>query len=254
MCYNFCAKFFGGVDDMKKAILLVMVAVYVMVSVEPVFAAYTNGAGYGEDYSAYSKAKRAKADAFFKKVEILRDDVAILAEKIAKYNKPVFEVALTKQERELGGDFQIFWNRVWVKDKTICIGVAGRDKKFFADYLITSDPNLLFAGGIRVGASTKVVERIFADTMSNMGVVKGNTITVSGPPQEGPDGLEPIVRLTCVNGIITEITYGCIYGEITGNISKKTVEFANKHARQMGLADIINIEHRPKIRDSFYYR
>ena len=227
-------KIFGGVDEMKKAVLLVMIAVCMMVSVEPVFAAYTDGAGYGEDYSAYSKAKRAKADAFFKKIGVLRDDVEKLADKIVKYNKPAFEGELPKSERAIGNDF-ILWNRVWVKDNTIVIGCAGRDKKFYAFYLITSDPNFTFSGGIRVGASTKVVERFFADTMNNMGVVKGKTVVVSGPPQEGPDAY-PIVQFTCVNGIITEITYG--FFNLTYAVSKKALNFANNHARQMGLSTL----------------
>lgn len=136
---------------MKKVTLWVLVALCLIMSAESVFAAYN---AYSEN-----KAIQADAEAFFRKADVLMKDVRRLANKIAKNNKPAFEAKLTK--REIGSD--ILWNRVYAKDKTLVFAFAGKNKAFEGVYLVTSDPNFVFSGGIRVGASTKVLERFFSE-------------------------------------------------------------------------------------------
>lgn len=160
-------------------------------------------------------------------------------------NKPAFEAKLTKQEGDAyPGMIPIVWNRVWAKDKTLVFGFAAKNKIFDAIYLATSDPNFVFSGGIRVGASTKVLENFFSDTIHNIGTVKGNTIIVNGPHWEGPDD-NSIVQITCKNGVITEIVFNWSYstnfvaGSADGFIfSQKALDFANKQAQQMGLSGL----------------
>lgn len=229
---------------MKKFMLWVMVAVCVMMSVEPVSAAYTS-----ERLSRITNRKEAKTYEnkwmkFEDKISSLAKDVGKLADKIAMYNKHVFETKLTKKERQyyewdntkpsLSGTI---WNRVWKKGNTIVFGGAGKDKKFTAYFFKTSDPELIFAGGIRVGASVKVLENYFGDTLTNIGTVKGNITTISGPMQES-EFWEPAISIKCINGVVTEIFYDGVGNDDNGCLSKQAVDFANKQARQMGFSGI----------------
>lgn len=224
---------------MKKIALWVMVAVCVVMGVEPIFAAYSN---YSEN-----KAEMAKIESFNKKMEALVEEVEGLASKIAAYNKPVFEVKLAKKERQHydeGDDVPslspVQWNRVWAKGKTIVLGAAKKDKKFWAHFFKTSDPGIVFSNGIRVGASVNVLERYFRDTMKNIGYVKGKNIIICGPYYGESDVMAPTVSIVCQNGIITEIHYDIAagYGGDGGAWSNKALDFANKQARQMGFSGI----------------
>ncbi len=122
-------------------------------------------------------------------------------------------------------------------------GSAGKDKKFKVIRLITANPDFIFSGGIRVGASTEVLERFFADTMNNMGIIKGKTVIVNGPHWETTD-FNSVIQVSCVNGIITEIMFNRDYGfslvenSIYYDISKGALDFANKQARQLGLSEL----------------
>lgn len=229
---------------MKKFILWVMVAVCVVVSVKPVVAAYTS-----EGLSRIKDRKEAKVyenkwQKFEDKISSLAKDVGKLANNIAMYNKHVFETKLTKKEQQyyeldntkpsLSG---IMWNRVWKKEETIVLGGADKNKKFMAYFLKTSNPELIFSGSIRVGASVKVLESYFGDTLANVGTVKGNIITISGPMQES-EFWESTVSIKCINGVITEIFYDAVGNYDEGCLSKQTVDFANTQARQMGFSGI----------------
>ena len=157
---------------MKRVVLLVLVAFVVSICAWPAGAAY--------DPLSSSRTERAKAEAFNGKMELLVRDVGKLADQIAAYNKPAFEVRLTREERqyqEMGEDnyrtSRILYNRVWAKDKTLVLGEARGDKRFYATFLTTIDPEYSFVGGIRVGAGTKILENFFGDSIMNAGNVEG---------------------------------------------------------------------------------
>ena len=197
-------------------------------------------------------------DRFNNRMETLTKSVENLADSIAAYNKPVFEAQLTKQERRYY-DWQeertvilsILWNKVWAKDKTIVLGGAARDKKFGAFLLKTTDPELVFSGGIRVGASVKVLEQFLGDSLTSIKAgastikyspevvsIKGNRVTVTGPIKE-TDVPFSTVRITCVNGVITEIFFdftGPFKIEEQGILSRKAMNFAETQAKKMGMS------------------
>ena len=231
MYYNHNA-FGRGDKSMKKIMLWVMVAVCVVVSVEPVFAVY----------NAFSP----QAQAYNKKMEVILKEIQAFAEKIVAYNKPAFEVQLTKKEREyypmgFGDDGEtqpplssIMWNRVYVKDKTLVFAAAEKNKKFTVFSFITTDPAYVFNRNIRVGASAKVLERYFGDTLKNMGDSKGKKTTLYGPLIDGVDGSYPFVLITCEKGIITQIEADFRLGEGDVEvISKKAEKFVERKKKEL---------------------
>ena len=221
---------------MKKFMLWVMAAVYVIVSVEPVFAIYDIFS------NKRNKTEEAKIAAYDKKMEALLGEIRVFADNIAAYNKPAFEAQLTKKEREYeewgdGGTFtsSIMWNRVYTKDKTCVFARAGKNKKFTAEYFATTDPLFVFGKNIKVGASVKVLENYFNDTMKNMGVPKGKKIILYGPMTVGVGGHIPILAIVCENGIITQIKADLFLGDEEMEVSSKKAEnFADSKMKKRG--------------------
>ena len=230
---------------MKKALLLVMAVVCVMAGVEPVFAIYD----VFSNYDVVSRAEEAKIQAYNKKAEVLLKEIQAFADKIAAYNKPAFEAKLTKKEREYEewGDEGtslsfIMWNRVYMKDKTCVFASAGKNKKFTASYFATTDPAFVFGSNIRVGAGTKVLENYFGDTVKNIGVTQGKSITLYGPMTVGVDGHFPIFAIACENGIITQIRADLMGGtEEVDACSQKAVNFADSKMKQIGFKNFADM-------------
>ena len=231
---------------MKKPVLWITAAMFLIMSVEPVLAVYTVKRLSQIKDPKEAKAYTARMKRFDRKITALLKNVSQLADKIAAYNQPVFEARLTKKEREfyeMGDETPstspIMWNRVWAKDKTITLGAALKDKKFWAEFFKTSDPELVFVGDIRVGASAKIVESYFGESLANIGTAKGNTITITGPLSEETDFFEPTVSITCVNGVVTEIFYDITAGGLEqACLSESAVKFANTRAKEMGFSGI----------------
>ena len=232
---------------MKKFMLWIMVAVCVMVSVEPVFAVYTIERLTKIKNRKEAKIYEEKMWKFEEKMSSIAEDVGKLANKIAEYNKPIFEAKLTKKERRIenemhgSGTSPIVWNKVCAKNKTVMLGLSRQDKKFWAFYFKTADPALIFSGGIRVGADIKTLERFFGDSITNIGYVNGNVITLRGPANQGTDVPNPTVTIKCIGGKVAEIFFDASAGggfKGMGCISLKALDFANKQAKQMGLSSL----------------
>ncbi|MBQ7155450.1 MAG: hypothetical protein IJR85_07865 [Synergistaceae bacterium] len=143
----------------------------------------------------------AKAQAYNKKAEVLLKEIQVFADKIAAFNNPAFEAQLTNPPLTA-----IMWDRVYTKDKTLVFASAEKNKKFTASFFATTDPAYVFGKNIKVGASTKVLESYFGDTIKNMGETQGKRITLHGPIIDGVDGTYPVFAIVCENGIIAKIT------------------------------------------------
>ncbi len=187
----------------------------------------------------------------------LEQSVHKVADSIAAYNKPVFETQLTKKERTFV-DWQtdeksitgVIWNRVWAKDKTITLGSAGKNKKFSFLIFKTIDSMKSFAGGIHVGSTTRELEKFLGASLNDVAkalnqmtdnrsvVVKGNKITIRGPVQETDAPEDPLIVITCINGVITEIALAWSDLDLEGCISQEALNFANKQAKEMGMSEL----------------
>lgn len=231
---------------MKKVTLWILTALVVAVCVQPVFAGYVGKYFEIERKNGHKAAEayQKRADTLNKKMDILISDVQKLADKIAAFNKPAFEAQLTKKEREywdMGFDEDevlispVLWSRVWVKDKTLVFGMAKKDKKFRATYFATTDPEFVFLGGIRVGASIKTLEKFFGvsvDVLKDEGI-KGDLII--GPQFDGTDGKWATIFIVYNKGLITEITAdftndesSSVYSKKAGNFAKDKMNFPKK--------------------------
>ncbi len=114
------------------------------------------------------------------------------------------------------------------------LGEARVDKRFYATFLTTIDPEYSFAGGIRVGAGTKILENFFGDSIMNAGHVEGQKVTLTGPDYGSTDDGPDHINITCVNGVVAEIR---LYRSGSYVFSFKALEFANKRLDQMGLSN-----------------
>lgn len=162
------------------------------------------------------------------------------AQKIVDYNKPAFEVKLTKQERYYNDEFfgtgtsPVIYKRVWAKDKTIVTGWATANKKFHADYIETIDPDVIFMGGVHVGGSIRDLEKLFGTSINAI-----NESTKTGIIYGSSQSEEPWWTLiTHKNGIITEIRSQRV-DEWPGGFpipdSSKANNFMVNKRRQMGI-------------------
>ena len=105
-----------------------------------------------------------------------------------------------------------------------------------------------FAGGIHVGATTGDLEKFLGASLNTVAkalndmtngravITQGNTITITGPVQETDAPEDPLVTITCVNGIITEISMSWTNVDLEGCISQKALNFANQRAKEMGMS------------------
>ena len=139
---------------MKKSLIFVLVLVCVVVCASAGLAAEAN-------YDALNKIEAGGRNKTF------RDSVQKLGNLIVANNKRVFEKKFTIKDWEDGKTYTV-WDGVWAKDKTIVLGEAAKDKKFFSVYLTTADPKMVFAGGIHVGANTDVLEKFFRASISQI--------------------------------------------------------------------------------------
>lgn len=194
-------------------------------------------------------------DSINNKLRTLEQNVRKMADEIATYNKPTFEVQLTKKERtyvdwqtEEKAITNVIWNRVWAKDNTIVLGSAAKDKKFGSLLFKTTDPKKTFSGGIHVGSTSKELEQFLGTSLTNMAktlnamtsgqtvVIKGNKVTITGPVQETDAPDDPMITITCINGIISEISMAWSGVDLEGCISQKAMNFANKKAKEMNMS------------------
>lgn len=198
-----------------------------------------------ENCFAFYEAGSEKIDVFNDKINILVKEIDIFADNIAIHNKPIFESRLTRKEREYIDEDNIeisnvIWNRVYAKDFTLVFAAALRDKKFRAFFMKTTDPKFVFHG-IHVGASVRVLENFFGDSINNIGHKIGDTIIIFGPYYGGSSWLDPTINIRCKNGAITEINYdaGGEFDDSRGGcLSMKAVNFAESQARKMGMSSL----------------
>ena len=165
--------------------------------------------------SAASEVLAVSHAAISAKWERLNESIMRLAEQIAQNNKPAFETRLTKKERSYDDDYfgtgmtTAVFSRIWAKDKTIVSGWANADKNFHAEFIATTDPLMNFAGGIRVGANVKVLEKFFHASLNeirekdvNGNYIHGNNIVYGGSESDSDLWC---VYISYKNGVITEI-------------------------------------------------
>ncbi len=173
------------------------------------------------------------------RLEKFEFSLADTARKILNYNKPAFEVKLTKDDRKYTIEgtsrrrlARSLWNRVCAKDKTLVVGAGNNDPANTVPcYFVTEDPELIFVGGIRVGASVKVLEKFFGKSINNMNDYGDDTHILWGTADEDwSDGY----RITHENGIITRIeTNGWSRDE---PITDRTKNFVKKKAAELGIS------------------
>ena len=154
-----------------------------------------------------------------------------LADQIVAHNKPTFDTTLTKSDRDTGemyGLFPAMWDRVWAKDKTIVTAQAYHKKKdFYSTSLTTADSNMVFAGGIRVGASIAVLEKFFNAPLNQIAFRPGVVFCYSASDFE----TDSFHIFYDKSGKITEI-HGK-WGE-WAPIADKTGKFIEKMRKQLG--------------------
>lgn len=184
----------------------------------------------------------------------IQDDLQELGNNILNYNKPAFEVKLTKKERTVPENYYddpsdpntkmilspVMYGRVCVKGRTIVMGTAGKDKKFTADFIITGDPgfpskskeatdnpNLTNYDGIYVGARVGIIEKFVG--------ISAQTITKIQQDEDGIINLDPtsfiFTDLAYKDGKITELHHSNGYALN----SPKAWDFARKKAKELGL-------------------
>ena len=165
-------------------------------------------------------------------------DLSELAQSIIAYNKPAFEIKLTKKERMVEDEdgkyvTPFMYNKVWVKGKTIVIGIATEDKSFAALNIITAEPGFPPENKnktekvpyICVGQDVSVIENYAGTSVQNVSEEEGHihfdTLNFT------------FVDLKYKNGKITEIQKNDFNnGE---SVAKRTWDFAKKKAKQLGL-------------------
>ena len=147
-----------------------------------------------------------------------------LGNQVVAHNKHAFETKYQAWEDE---EPYTMWSRVWAKDKTIVTALAGKDKKFISNSLTTADPNMVFAGGIKVGASTAVLEKFFKAPLRQIAYRPG----VIYAPAESDFDAENFYIFYGKDGKITEIRaeWGVFHGR-----SDKTEKFIEKMRKQLG--------------------
>ena len=212
-----------------------------------------------EEISTNPTTDEFNEDELNDKLSTLARDVRKVADEIVAHNKPVFEVQLTENERsyfdwesEEMSKTGVIWNRVWARDKTIVLGSAGEDKKFGALIFKTTDPQKAFSGGIHVGSTAREFQKFFGASVNTVAkalndmtggkaafaketFAQENRIMITGPIQDTEVSEEPLITITCVNGVITEISMAWNESDLEGCISKKAMNVANKKVKEMGM-------------------
>ncbi len=201
----------------------------------------------------------------------IESDLQELGNNILNYNKPAFEVKLTKKERTVPEEYYddpsdpstkmmlspVMYSRVCVKGRTIVLGSAGKDKKFTADFIVTGDPgfpskskeatdgpNLTNYDGIYVGASVGIIEKFVGISAQTITEIQQQEISKKQP---GVINLNPasfeFVNLAYKDGKIVELHYHTGYGVN----SPRAWDFVWKKVEELGLtttlADYIAANH-----------
>ncbi len=96
----------------------------------------------------------------------LRVSMKNMGSRIISNNAPSYEIQLAKSE--LPARVKTRFNKVCTTNQTVVVGDAGSNKKYGAFCMITSDPSITFAGGIRVGAPVSTVENFFGKSISQL--------------------------------------------------------------------------------------
>lgn len=151
------------------------------------------------------------------RIDVFCKDVLIKAKDIFSFQRPLLKVRLTQAERYFSKDSMEFfgergdgkpvtsqysgviWLGVWCDEKTLVKGWAKEDQKFHVEYIYTRDPQMLFIGGIHVGASTTVIERFFNARIQDISVK--NSI-IRYPFLGNDDFSVPVLELTYDKGVI----------------------------------------------------
>ena len=165
--------------------------------------------------------------------ETIRDSIIAVGRNILTYNKPAYETKLTQQERRISKRklSDKLWDKVCGKDKTLVAGAVLTNKRFGPECVMTKDPELVFVGGIRVGASTSVLEKFFGVPLDqiDMSSAKDEIVWSSA----GEDWIESISFLH-KNGKITQISWSFVDEYPT---STKTRAFIKRKVKELGLSE-----------------
>lgn len=161
--------------------------------------------------------------------ELLTKSLSDLAQKIATHNKFIYETRLSNSERT--GDE--LYNRVWAKDKTLVIGCENMSDEGhnYAYYINTSDPEIFFAGNIRVGADTVVVEKFFGTSINYLSSKSGKKGEITLMP-DGDWG--DCVRLQYRDGKITELEW--YFMDSSRPSLERVAELVGEKKNEMGLS------------------
>lgn len=188
---------------MKKTILIIILSI---LYTQKCFAWVTS---VNDDYYQYQVEP---------KLDYICTKILDKAETLISNTPPTLEVNLTPQERYfsketmefLGEDnpqpkySSVMWRAVWVLGGTIIEGWAKADKKYHVSYIYTINSNLTFLNGIRVGATTNVLESAFQAKLYDFSAeyrAVGHLQEVWG----GDDVLALGLLIEYDNGIITSI-------------------------------------------------
>ena len=180
----------------------------------------------------------------------LESDLLELGDSILAYNKPALDVKLTKKERTVRDldDYDeegpipvqpVMYSRVCVKNRTIVIGTAEKDKKFTTAFIITGDTDFPPEGKnwgnpqdlprvprIYVGENINVLENFVGLSASNISKIQQQ--------ENGIINLDPtsfvFTNLAYKDGKITELHHHNGYSLI----GQKAWNFAKKKAQELG--------------------
>ena len=129
----------------------------------------------------------------------MKADLCALGDSILKYNKPVMDITLTKKERNASA---VMYSRVCVKGKTIVVGNAGKDKRFYTVMILTGEPRFPDnAKNIRNGANISVIEKYVGLSAEDISTAQGvNSGIINADDTANLFG----INIAYENGIITE--------------------------------------------------
>ena len=151
----------------------------------------------------------------------LRVSMKNIGSRIIANNAPSYEIQLAKSE--LPARVKTRFNKVCTTNQTIVVGDAGSNRKYGAFCMITTDPNITFAGGIRVGTSISTVENFFGQSISQLSSQPGRAHIKADKSLE--------IDILYSGNRITQIGYY----DSNSLSCQRTGNFFNKKVHEMGM-------------------
>ena len=154
----------------------------------------------------------------------LRVSMKNMGSRIIANNAPSYEIQLAQSE--LPARVKTRFNKVCTTNQTVVVGDAGSNKKYGAFCMITSDPSITFAGGIRVGASVSTVENFFGKSISHLSSQPGRAHISAGNSLE--------IDILYSGNRITQIGYY----DSNSLSCQRTGNFFTRKVNEMGLRNM----------------